>query len=182
VLDGVQHPCPPLKCNVFRIKNGILASSSYAKAFHQGTDLQALPPNTQIWYVLYAQINQADGSTMRNVELDKKIGRILSTREAGQLKKTGFQFPGEGQFSYTADRQATQNLQAPIQGHTLWQQDEVAALLKDMGLPEDTRLSILGVELLPEPNGSFSDPLGANVGQVRILRTSALYPVGDLCC
>jgi len=51
-----------------------------------------------------------------------------------------------------------------------------------MGLPEDTPLSILGLELLPEPNGSFDDPLGANLGQVRVLRTSPLYPVSDLCC
>jgi hypothetical protein len=183
VLDGVQHPCTPLRCNVFRVKSGILASATYAKAFHQGTDIQALPPNTQIWYVLYAQINQADGSTKRNVELDKRIGRILSRREAGEMKKmAGFNLLSVGNVSYAKDRQATQNLQAPIQGHTLWQQNEVVTLLKDMGLPEDTPLSILGVELIPEPNGSFSDPLGANVGQVRILRTSALYPVGNLCC
>ena len=33
VLDGVQHPCAPLRCNLFRVKGGILASSTYAKAF-----------------------------------------------------------------------------------------------------------------------------------------------------
>ena len=184
VLDGVQHPCDPLRCNIFRVKTGILASSSYAKAFHQGTNLQAIPPNTQIWFVLYAQVNQADGSTMRNIELDKRVGRVLMRREAIALRRqTGISLLNElNAVSYTAGRQATQNLQAPIQGHTLWQQNEVIALLKDIGLPEDTSLSILGVELLPESNGSFSDPLGANIGQVRILRTSALYPVDGLCC
>jgi hypothetical protein len=183
VLDGVQHPCAPLRCNTFRAKSGILASSTYAQAFSQGTNLQSIPPNTQIWFVLYAQVNQADGSTMRNVELDKRIGRILSRREAGGIKKmTGINFLSVGNVPYATDRQATQNLQAPIQGHTLWRQNEVAAILKDLGLSEDTPLSILGVELLPEPNGSFSDPLGGNVGQVRILRTSSLYPVDGLCC
>jgi hypothetical protein len=183
VLDGVQHPCAPLRCNVFRFDAGILASATYAKAFYEGTDIQALPPNTQIWYVLYAQIHQADGSTMRNVELGKKIGRILSWSEAGEIKKmAGVNLPGENLIFYFADRQATQNLQAPLQGHTLWKQNEITALLNDIGLPEDTPLSILGVELLPEPNGSFNDPLGANVGQVRILRTSKLYPAGSLCC
>ena len=120
---------------------------------------------------------------MRNIELDKRTGRILSRREAGRIKKiTGINLLSDGIAFKVIDRQATQNLQAPIQGHALWQQNEVVALLKDIGLPENTPLSILGAELLPEPNGSFSDPLGADVGQVRILRTSALYAVDDLCC
>lgn len=184
VLDGVQHPCPSLRCNVFRVKNGILASSTYAKAFHQGADIQALPPNTQIWFVLYAQVNQADGSTMRNIELDKKEGGVIRRRQARTLKNlTGLNLVyGESGVSTAIGRQATQNLQAPIQGHALWQQNEVAILLREMGLPEDTPLSVLGVELLPEPTGSFGDPIGANVGQVRILRTSPLYPVDSLCC
>jgi hypothetical protein len=184
VLEGVQHPCAPLRCNIFRVKNGILASSAYAQAYNQGTNLQSIPPNTQIWFVLYAQVRQADGSTMRNIELDKKEGSIIGRRQAGALKKlAGLNLSYvEGSTSFKIDRQATQNLQAPLQGHTLWQQSEVVALLQDMGLPEDTRLSILGVELLPEPNGSFDDPLGGNVGQVRVLRTSALYPVINLCC
>jgi hypothetical protein len=184
VLDGVQHPCSPLCCNVFRVKNAILASASYAKAFHQGTNLQALPPNTQIWFVLYARVNQADSGTMRNIELDKKEGGVLGRKYVGILKNlTGINLISEGGgVGFAEGRQAVQNLHAPVQGHAVWQQNEVVALLKDTGLPEDTPLTILGVELLPEPTGSFSDPLGANVGQVRILRTSALYPVSELCC
>lgn len=183
VLEGVQHPAPPLRCNVFRIKGGILASADYGQAFDEGTNLQSLPPNTQIWFVLYAQVNQADGRTMRNVELDKRVGRIFSKREVGAIKQVaGIQLPGVSSTLSTIDRRATQNLQAPIQGHTLWQQDEIVALLQNLGLPEETPLSILGVELLPEPNGSFDDPLGSDVGEVRILRTSALYAVDKLCC
>lgn len=183
ILDGVQHPSAPLRCNVFRIKSGILASSTYAQAFHQGANLQSIPPNTQIWFVLYAQVNQADGSTMRNVELDKRIGRILSRKDVKVIKnRAGVDLLNLSSVVYATDRQATQNLQVSIQGHTFWQQNEVVALLRDFGLPEETPLSILGAELLPEPNGSFNDPLGANVGQVRILRTSALYPVDNLCC
>lgn len=182
VLEGVQHPCAPLRCNMFRVKHGILASSSYAMAFNQGTNLQSIPPNTQIWFVLYAQVSQADGGSMRNIELDKRAGRFLSRKDAGAFKKmTGVKLSDFNTSSAIA-RQATQTLQAPPQGHAFWQQNEVVALLNDLGLPPDTPLSILGVELLPEPNGSFIDPLGANLGQVRILRTSALYPVAGLCC
>ena len=182
VLEGVQHPCAPLRCNMFRVKHGILASSSYAMAFNQGTNLQSLPPNTQIWFVLYAQVNQADGSTRRNIELDKRAGRLLSRKDTGAFKKmTGVKL-SDFNTGFSTAHQAKQTLQAPLQGHAFWQQNEVVALLNDMGLPQDTPLSILGVELLPEPNGTFIDPLGANLGQVRILRTSALYPVTGLCC
>jgi hypothetical protein len=183
-LDGVQHPCPPLHCN-YCLKKGIFTYATYAQAFYQGTDLQALPPNTQIWFVLYAQINQADGSTMRNVELDKRIGNILSRKrdELEVIKEmTGINLLDESLGYSAEDRKLTQNLQIPIQGYTFWQQKEIVTLLNNMELPKNTPLSILGVELLPEPNGSFSDPLGANVGEVRILRTSALCPVDNLCC
>jgi len=166
------------------VKNGILASSAYAQPYNQGTNIQSVPPNTQIWFVLYAQVRQADGSAMRNIELDKKEGGIIGRRQAGELKKlTGFNLSHvENATSFVINRQATQNLQAPLQGHILWQQSEVMSLLQEMGLPEDTPLSILGLELLPETNGSFDDPLGGNLGQVRILRTSELYPVSNLCC
>lgn len=180
ILNGVQHPSSPLGCSVFRAKSAILASSSYAKAFYQGTDLQSIPPNTQLWFVLYAQVKQADGLTMRNIELDKRIGRVLSRKDINALKQiTGI---SDIPITNAVGRQITQNLQTPLQGHTRWQQHEIVALLNDLGLPDDTPLSILGVELLPESNGTFDDPLGANLGQVRILRTSVLYAVDNLCC
>jgi hypothetical protein len=50
------------------------------------------------------------------------------------------------------------------------------------GLPENTPITALAVELLPEPNGSFADPLGGDLGEVRILRTSPLAPVEKSCC
>ncbi len=180
VLEGVQHPCTSLGCNLFRVKHGILASSNYAKAFHNGTDIQALPPNTQIWFVLYAQVKQADGSTMRNIELGKRMGSVLDRKQAIYYRKTtGIKLD---EINFKEGRKLTQNIQVPIQAHALWKQDEIVSLLKDLWLPEDTPLSILGIELLPEPTGRFSDPLGGNLGEVRILRTSALYPVTDICC
>ena len=184
VLEGVQHPCPSLMCNLYRVKNGIFASSSYAKAFHNGTDIQALPPNTQIWFVLYAQVKQADGSIMRNIELDKRLGTVLNRGKASEYKKsTGLTMDyTSGGIGTVTNRKITQNIKVPIQAQTIWRQDEISSLLRDLWLPEDTPLSILCVELLPEPTGSFNDPLGGNLGEVRILRTSALYPVTDLCC
>jgi hypothetical protein len=182
MLDGVQHPCSPLHCNVSRVKPGILVSGVYAKAFQEGLNVQALPPNTELWFVLYAQVKQADGSTMRNIELNKKAGRIMKGRELKMLQGTTGIVLESNTMTAAKGRQVTQNLHAPLQGYALWQQTEVEQLLDQMGLSEDTPLSVLGVELLPEPNGRFEDPLGGNLGQVRILRTSALYKIESLCC
>ena len=41
-------------------------------------------------------------------------------------------------------------------------------------MPLDAPLSVVTVELLPEPNSPFGDPLGQDLGQVRILRTTPL--------
>jgi hypothetical protein len=41
-------------------------------------------------------------------------------------------------------------------------------------------VSVLAVEILPGTQ-PVSDPLGANLGSERILRTSPLVPVGYLC-
>lgn len=184
LLEGVQHPCPSLTCNLYRVKNGILVSSTYAKPFHKGLDLQATPPNTEIYHILYAQVHQADGSSMRNIELDKKQAIRLTRQLYGTYKQvTGIQLEQEfcagDEAAYSG---ASNKLNTPIQAHCLWQQKEVETLLREVGLPVDTPLSVLGIELLPEPTGDFADPLGGNLGQVRILRTSPLYPVSNLCC
>jgi hypothetical protein len=115
--------------------------------------------------VLYAQVRQADGATTRNLELDKRQGRVL-LREVGVIKNmTGLNLLSENLVANVITRQTTQNLQAPLQGHALWQQNEVEALLREVGLPEATPLSIFGVELLPEPNESFTTHSGRTSGR-----------------
>jgi hypothetical protein len=183
LISGVQHPCAPLHCNVFRIKTGVLVSAAYANAFYEGANLQALPPNTEIWFVLYAQVMQADGSTMRNIEIDKRQAEVLSRKEAVELKESmGISLLAERATFTLKGRQMIQNIKAPLQAHVLWKEIEIVTLLADLGLPQNTPLSVLGIELLPEPTGHFTDPLGGNLGQVRILRTSPLCPLAKLCC
>jgi hypothetical protein len=69
-----------------------------------------------------------------------------------------------------------------VEGEIVWTGPEVEAALQLAGLPDDTPVSVLAVELLPEPNGSFDDPLTGDLGQVRILRTSRLSSVDRDCC
>ncbi|MEO0338152.1 MAG: hypothetical protein AAF242_02965, partial [Bacteroidota bacterium] len=182
-LDGVQHPPAPLKCNVNRVDHGLLVSSDYASPYDRGQNVQSIPPNTQIWYVLYAQVHQADGLSMRNIELDKRLGHFLRRKEMLKLKKTiGVDLLGVNPFAELSGKTLVQNRQAGLQAHVLWQQNEIIQLLRLNGLPDDTPISVLGIELLPEPTGQFDNPLGGNLGEVRILRTSALYRVSELCC
>ncbi len=100
---------------------------------------------------------QADASTKRNIQID--LRRLLIQRE---------------------NRAETTPLF--VEGEISWSGLEVRTALHLAGFPEVTPISALGVELLPEPNGSFDDPLGGDLGQVRILRTSPLSSVERDCC
>jgi len=54
---------------------------------------------------------------------------------------------------------------------TAWSTNEIKLLLADLTLGPDTPLSCLAVEILPGGSPTI-DPLGAGLGQERILRTS----------
>jgi hypothetical protein len=107
--------------------------------------------------LLYAQVRLADGSDWRNV----LIGRThLTFPEAAFRGRSGAQPQGVG----------------------AWKNSEIEAWLEGMGLPSSAPLSVLAVELLPEPGTPFKeDPLGRDLGQVRVLRASPLTPVPAVC-
>jgi hypothetical protein len=62
----------------------------------------------------------------------------------------------------------------------IWDQSETEQLLRALALPQASSLSVLAVELLPEQDRK-ADPLGTDLGYVRILRTSALVGVPTVC-
>lgn len=158
VLEGVQHPAPELSCSVIAEPDGaIRVRAPYATPYVGLRRVLPNPPNTEIWIVLYARVVQADASTKRNIQIDLRRLRIPREHRA----RTTPLF---------------------IEGETRWSGDEVQAAIDVAGLPRDAPLSALAVELLPEPNGSFGDPLGGDLGQVRILRTSPLSAIERDCC
>jgi hypothetical protein len=59
---------------------------------------------------------------------------------------------------------------------------QLEALLGEYGLAAETPLSVLAIELIPEPNSPFDDPLRSELGEVRILRTSPLVAIEGVCC
>lgn len=158
VLEGVQHPVPELACSVIAEPNGaIRVRAPYASPYVGLRRALPNPPNTEIWVVLYARVMQADASTKRNIQID--LRRLRIPRQSRGRTIPLF-----------------------VEGEMRWSGDEVRAALDQAGLPKGTSISALAVELLPEPNGSFGDPLGGDLGQVRILRTSPLSSVERGCC
>lgn len=159
VLEGVQHPAPELSCSVFTGPSGsVRVRAPYAAPYVGLRRVLPNPPNTEIWAVLYAQVVQADASTRRNVQIDLRRLRVVRSHQPRDTAALA------------------------VEGEVRWTGAEVQAALDLAGLPEDSPLSALAIEVLPEPNGSFDDPMGGDLGQVRILRTSPLAAVQRDCC
>jgi hypothetical protein len=151
---GIQHPAAPLLCATAR-PSGISASSVYAMPVLDGRNLLPSSPQSEIWHLLYAQVMQVDGEDRRNV--------LLSRKRAEPLPRG------------TDARERLETV-----GIAQWTQLEIEIALRALNLPRMAPLSILGVELLPELDRK-PDPLGADLGHVRIIRTSPLTPVGQIC-
>jgi hypothetical protein len=155
-VTGIQHPAPTLVCSVARNEEHIRVSAPFALPVADGRILRATPPTTELWALLYAQVRLADASDWRNI----LIGRTRVGLSDHDLRGTSGPEP---------------------QGHGYWDQYTIAAWLEALQLPLNSPLSTLAVELLPEPGSPFADPLGKDLGQVRVLRTSPLTPVPPIC-
>lgn len=154
-VTGVQHPAPSLNCTVGRDANGITASAQYANPILDDHSIQPFPPRTDMWFMLYAQVTQADGADHRNVLLSRLHGRPQRPQE--KLTPAGVTF-----------------------GSVSWSEEDIMVELAALGLAPDSPLSCLAVEMLP--NGvSVPDGLGSQLGEQRILRSSPLCPVLAFC-
>ena len=165
-VTGVQHPAPPLPCYVNRTDKLVETSAPFAEVLDgDGIDRFSLP-NTEIWFLLYAQVREASATSWRNVLLKRQQGRAPQRPEDGAV------------------RYATAGIAL----------SDTAAVLRDLSLSPDSPLSVLAIEMLPAPLlvqvdaaaplphfNRYHDSLGADLGQVRILRTSPLVPVPPAC-
>jgi hypothetical protein len=177
---GVQHPAPTLFCTATRDQQVLLVEAPYALAVFDGKNITANPPRTQIWALLYAQVRQADDKDWRNVLLDDRMLRVRPRGRASELYSAKYFSPGPG----FANRDAAEV------GITGWENAEIAGMLRALGLPGDSNLSLLCVEMMPtmsaltgKQNGGTSvRPLSQGLGHFRILRTSPLTEVPEVCC
>ncbi len=116
--------------------------------------------------LLYAQVLQVDGQSWRNVLILRAEGSTLSPQ--GPANEGLNLLPAFAQFA----------------------QPDIVAILGSLGLPLDCPLGVVALEMLP-PSGPQNggqlppppalSPVGTGLGQVRILRTSALTPVPAIC-
>ena len=158
-VTGVQHPAPSLTCMVVRSGAGIIASAPYANPVQDGRSVRPLPVATDIYVMLYAQVYQSDDEDFRNVLLSHKVARF----HRRDLQK-----------------QLPDPIPESMYGDASWSTEEVQRMLAGLTLGTDTPLSCLAVETLPG-GLKIDDPLGADLGQERLLRTSPLVPVPPMC-
>lgn len=167
---GIQHPAPTLTCTVNRDEEKLYVSAPYAVAVFDGKNVTADPPRTQLWCLLYAQVKQADNKDYRNillddrqldwrvrVEDDKQVNRLLryDDNERRILKDIAVRHVKD-ELAYTQLRSFLKltetdkaNRDATKHGVVVWSNDETAQLLRLYGLPADSPLSVLVVEVLP---------------------------------
>jgi hypothetical protein len=179
-VAGIQHPAPHLTCSVWRNKAGVSASAAFATTLIKGQpafDLRRGDPQTALWFLLYAQVTQLDGAAQRN---------ILLGRERAVLLRPPSERLANAAHGYNREPH----------GGVIFPTQSINAILDRLQLPRSSSLSVIGVEVLPGPihvkhelasmevEASTligEDPLGAQLGERRILRTSPLTAVPAIC-
>jgi hypothetical protein len=186
-LSGVQHPAPSLKVLVERTPGGMTVTAPHALAVFEGRNVTSKPPKTELWCMLYAQVQQADARGWRNLLLSE--GRLDLVKDR-QVEIGGF-LAERGGMPIKAFNSLAVNLDHAPTGRFRWSENEIRALLELFDLPADTPLSVLAVEMMPRYDRYilFSDelpetvrPLSRELGQYRILRTSPLVAAPEVCC
>jgi hypothetical protein len=171
-ITGMQHPAPTLVCAVNRDDKLLYVNAPYAQAVWNGKNVTSDPPRTKLYALLYAQVKQADDLDYRNILLDEKL--MTWTRNF-TLKENLFVVNEDIKLSLFKDMQLQEigaqlaNLQPskfnfdnaslikgakiaifkdqPKTAMGFWTNTEIAQWLLMLGLPEDSPLSVLVVEV-----------------------------------
>ena len=164
-VTGMQHPVPTLLCSLNRNENHMYVSAPFAKAVFNGKNVTSKPPRTSLWTLLYAQVHQADGLDHRNILLAERRMKIdvrinTEPKELDRIndltRSTYFQpsLPDyvKGKFEFSQSQISLSALLAEIReshpvGTAVFTSQEIAEYLTDLGLPEDSPLSVLVVEV-----------------------------------
>lgn len=169
----------------------LVVATAYATPVLNGTPLTTPvePPSTTMWFLLYAQVTQADSSSMRNILLATERGNLAGRTLGDTIDpalKPYFQ-PVIADVITARDRIAI----------AVFHQAQIEAMLAAVHLPASASLSLIAVELLPGGTGAdVGNPLAGstvvttaattaavNTGFPfsRILRASPLVPVAPFC-
>ena len=168
-VPGIQHPAPTLTCTVNRDELKLSVTAPYAVAVHNGKNVTATPPRTEIWALLYAQVKQADNKAFRNILLDDRLlaanvridhdpasarTKALTVEDRHTLNRLvtrtmGDRFDTKVSEMLTLADETTVNKDATKFGTTIWSNGDVVQLLTQFGLRPDAPLSVVCVEILP---------------------------------
>lgn len=156
-VTGAQHPAPSINCTANHTTTEVIVAADFATPVFNGRNLLNNNPQTELWGVLYTQVVQADGKEFRNI--------LLTRRQMYHQRK-----------DYYLNKMMSQDITAMCG----WSNDEIEVMLTNMGLPKNSPLSVLAIELFKnyEP---VNEPLGQDLGKMRIYRTSRLVPVPYIC-
>jgi hypothetical protein len=186
-VNGVQHPAPPLKCLVDRTPAGLSVTAQYAPALFGGRNIASRPPKTEIWCMLYAQVQQADAKQARNLLLaEARAEYVDASRQWNVPSFLKFRSGLPAQVANSVDV----NLDAPATGVAAWSEDEIQEFLSQFNLNRTTGVSVLAVEMMPrydqyiifgQGTNTSVRPLSQQLGQYRILRTSPLVAAPKIC-
>jgi hypothetical protein len=121
----------------------VLATATFATPVRDGVPLRPLgsEPHTSLWFLLYGQVVQADGASMRNVLL-------ATVRGVHVGEQTPLEHPLDDLLGGLRDP-----LRRDRAGYAAFLQADIATWLKDVALGPETPLSVLAVELLPRGTG-----------------------------
>lgn len=153
-LTGLQHPAPNSFCIVNRDEKVISVSAPYAQAVFNGKNVTSNPPRTAIWCLLYAQVKQADGLDYRNILLDEQELQLPPpTRHDRTFRPLINDARGHGkealarQLEMQLSQLETLDKESVRYANGVWQNKDVNDRLKLYGLPVDSPLSVLAVEV-----------------------------------
>ncbi|MDX1408334.1 MAG: hypothetical protein R3330_09375, partial [Saprospiraceae bacterium] len=170
-VTGVQHPAPALTCMPNRDEDKLWVTAPYAVAVHQGKNVTADPPRTELWCLLYAQVRTADNEDYRNVllddrQLDWRI-QVSSKRDDNLLEAysdeeltilnnyilRNYKYDlniGQIRSALKLVDTSKSNKDATKYGTAVWSHTEVLQFLDHLCLPANAPLSVLVVETLPQ--------------------------------
>jgi hypothetical protein len=187
-IPGVQHPAPTLTCTINRDEEKLYVTAPFAVAVHKGRNVTANPPRTELWALLYAQVKQADNKEFRNILLDDRAlelnvqvehqrnvdWKANYTVDQRNILKRAAARNFNDLADYAKIRQvvkltesATVNKDATKYATAIWINSEVTRLLAQYGLPDDSSLSVLCVEILPQITNLYDHVSGLQHQSVR---------------
>jgi hypothetical protein len=171
-VSGLQHPAPTLTCMVNRNEKAITVNAPYAKAVFNGKNVTASPPHTSLWALLYAQVKQVDGLDYRNILLNEMELEPLPKRNVKELyydirrsleekneinkakKLPAIEITNE-LINQIISQQVAWEKESSKQAFGQWTNREVRELLNRYGLPINSSLSVICLEVFGQITNAF---------------------------